>query len=181
MRVDPENVSTPPDGRPMELAPKWRQDFPIDVPRDTYVARRDFAKFMVLTSFAFAVGQAWIVMQNFFRGRTGALPIRAVARVSDVPVGRSISFAYPVEEHPAILVRLAESRFVAYDRQCTHLSCPVIAQPEQGRLHCPCHNGNFDLETGRVLSGPPDRPLPRIRLEVRQGIVYATGMEVRTA
>ena len=89
--------------------------------------------------------------------------------------------AYPGDEDHAILVRLAEDRFVAYDQQCTHLLCPVIAQPEAGRLHCPCHNGNFDLETGRVLSGPPERPLPRILLEVRGGVVYATGVEVRSA
>ena len=37
--------------------PKWRRDFPIDSPQDQYVARRDFMKFMVLTSLAFAVGQ----------------------------------------------------------------------------------------------------------------------------
>lgn len=181
MRHDPENLSIPPDGRPLELAPRWRQDFPIDIPRDEYVARRDFAKFMVLTSFAFAVGQLWIAGQNFFRRRAGALPIRAVARASEVPVGGSLAFSYPGEDDHALLIRLAEDRFVAYDQQCTHLLCPVIAQPEAGRLHCPCHNGNFDLETGRVISGPPERPLPRINLEVRGGMVYATGVEVRAS
>lgn len=181
MRYDPENVSIPPDGRPLAVQPRWRKDFPVDIPRDEYVARRDFAKFMVLTSFAFVVGQVWIVAQNFFRRRTGALPIRAVARVAQVPVGASLVFAYPGEDDHAVLVRLAEDRFVAYDQQCTHLLCPVIAKPEAGLLHCPCHNGNFDLETGRVLSGPPERPLPRITLEVRQGVIYATGMEVRAS
>lgn len=181
MRRDDENLSVPPDGRPIELAPRWRKDFPIDVPRETYVARRDFAKFMVLTSLAFAVGQVWIVVQNFFRRRAGALPIRAVARVAEVPVGGSVVFNYPGEDDHALLVRLGEERFVAYDQQCTHLLCPVIAQPAAGRLHCPCHNGNFDLETGRVISGPPERPLPRILLDVRGGVVYATGKEVRAS
>lgn len=179
MSYDPDQLSIPPDGRPLEAAPKWRRDFPIDIPRDEYVARRDFAKFMVLTSFAFAVGQVWIVAQNFFRRRAGAPPIRAIARVTDIPVGGSRIFTYPGDEDHAVLIRLAEDRFVAYDQQCTHLLCPVIAQPEAGRLHCPCHNGNFDLETGRVLSGPPERPLPRVTLEVRGGVIYATGVEVR--
>jgi Rieske Fe-S protein len=44
-------------------------------------------------------------------------------------------------------------------------------------LHCPCHNGYFDLESGRVIAGPPRRPLPRVTLEIRDGVVYATGME----
>jgi Rieske Fe-S protein len=53
----------------------------------------------------------------------------------------------------------------------------VLPEPVEGKLHCPCHNGWFDLETGRPLAGPPRRPLPRVTLEVRDGLVYATGME----
>ena len=44
-------------------------------------------------------------------------------------------------------------------------------------LHCPCHNGWFDLESGRPTAGPPRRPLPRVTVEVRGGTVYATGVE----
>jgi Rieske Fe-S protein len=180
VRFNPEVGSPGPDGATGEAQPKWRRDFPVDWPRDEYVGRRDFAKFMVLTSLAFAVGQAWIVVQNFFRGRTGAAPIRAIARVADLPVGQSRLFNYPGPESHAILVRLAEDRFVAYDQQCTHLLCPIVAEPGRGRFHCPCHNGNFDIETGRVLSGPPPRPLARIQLKVRGGVLYATGVEERT-
>jgi arsenite oxidase small subunit len=115
------------------------------------------------------------------RRRRGVLPIVAVARVAELPVGGSKLFAYPDEGSHAILIRLTEDRFVAFDQQCTHLLCPVIAQPQQGRLHCPCHNGNFDLETGRVLSGPPERPLPRIELRVQNGTVYATGRTERVS
>lgn len=181
MRHDPEIGTLPPDGRPLSEQPRWRQDFPIDWPRDEYVSRRDFTKFLALTSLAFVVGQFWILLQNAWRTRRGTLPIVAIARVTDVPVAGSKLFTYPDESSHAILIRLAEDRFVAYDQQCTHLLCPVIAQPEQGRLHCPCHNGNFDLETGRVLSGPPERPLPQIELSIRNGVVYATGRRERTA
>ena len=58
-----------PDGRPESEQPKWRRDFPIDVEADEYGARRDFTKFMVLTSLAFACGQFWIALQSLFRGR----------------------------------------------------------------------------------------------------------------
>jgi hypothetical protein len=47
---DAEQVTIAPDGRPMEEQPAWRRDFPIDWPQDHYVERRDFMKFMVLTS-----------------------------------------------------------------------------------------------------------------------------------
>lgn len=175
-----DRLSVGPDGRSWDAQPKWRRDFPIDWPRDEYVARRDFTKFLVLISLAFAVGQVWILLQNFWRRAAGRLPIRAVARLDEIADGGVRLFRYPDADSHAILVRLTGDRLVAYDQACTHLLCPVIAQPEQNRLHCPCHNGNFDLESGRPTSGPPDRPLARIRLEVRDGIVYATGREART-
>lgn len=183
MNTDPsgnDRLSVGPDGRGWETQPKWRRDFPIDWPRDEYVARRDFTKFLVLVSLAFAVGQVWILLRNLWRRSTGQPPIRAVARLDEIPVGGVRAFRYPREDSHAVLVRLGGDRLVAYDQACTHLLCPVIAEPDRGRFHCPCHNGNFDLETGRPISGPPQRPLTRVRLELRGGVVYATGTEART-
>ena len=48
--ADSEQLTTPPDGRPMEEQPRWRRDFPIDWPEDEYLSRREFIKFMLLTS-----------------------------------------------------------------------------------------------------------------------------------
>ena len=80
MKPDNAPPTTFPDGRPEEEQPKWRQDFPIDVEADEYGARRDFTKFMVLTSLAFACGQVWIALLSFFRrGRTARQRIAAVA------------------------------------------------------------------------------------------------------
>jgi Rieske Fe-S protein len=176
-----ERLSVGPDGRPWDAQPKWRRDFPIDWPRDEYVARRDFTKFLVLVSLAFAVGQVWILLQNLWRRGLGRPPIQAVAPLDQIPVGASRTFEYPAPGSHAIVVRLSNDRLVAFDRACTHLLCPVVAEPDRGRLHCPCHNGNFDIETGRPTSGPPERPLARIHLDVRDGVVYATGREARTA
>src|SRR5512145_1854869 len=64
-----DKLSTPPDGGPHEAQPAWRRDFPIDLGQDAYVARRDFTKFMVLISGAFATGQLWILAQSFLRRR----------------------------------------------------------------------------------------------------------------
>ena len=75
---DPEQITIAPDGRPMDEQPAWRQDFPIDWPQDQYVARRDFMKFLVLTSLAFAVGQSGSAR------RTGARTPRAAGRWSRI-------------------------------------------------------------------------------------------------
>jgi Rieske Fe-S protein len=105
------------------------------------------------------------------------LPIREIARAVDVPLGGTRVFEYPGPGDTCVLVRMATDRFVAYDRRCTHLSCPVIPEIEKGRFHCPCHEGSFDVESGGPLAGPPRRPLPRVMLDVRFGRVYATGIE----
>ena len=177
---DPERLSMPPDGRPDTEQPRWRRDFPIDWPQDEYISRRDFTRFMVLTSLAFTAGQFWILLQNLWRKQQGALPVREIAGVDAVPVGESLLFNYPHAHAPCVLVHLDANTFVAYDQQCTHLTCPVIPRPEIGRLTCPCHEGSFDLATGQPLGGPPRRALARITLSVRNGKIYATGREEPT-
>jgi len=178
--TDREQITIPPDGRPPEEQPKWRRDFPIDWPQDHYVARRDFTKFMVLTSFAFVVGQAWIVAQNFLRRRRGELPMRQIAQLDRLAVGQSLAFDYPAEHDSCILVRTGENNFVAFGQKCTHLSCAVVPEPDKKPFLCPCHNGSFDLETGVPLAGPPRRPLPRVKLEIVNGVIYAAGLEAGT-
>lgn len=180
MQRDRDQITTPPDGRPIGEQPKWRRDFPIDIPEDEYVARRDLIKFMALTSGAFVCGHAFLAARSLL-GAAEPVPdaARPIARVDDLQIGESLSFAYPDGENaPRILVRLDEERFVAYDQQCTHLLCPVQARFEEGVLHCPCHNGYFDLQTGNPIAGPPRRALPRVTLDVREGVIYATGMEL---
>ncbi len=178
---DPQLHTVPPDRRSMAEQPKWRHDFPIDTPQDNYVARRDFTKFLVLTSFAFVVGQFWIALQNLWRRTRGTPPVTRIVELADLPVGGAVTFRYPTENNPGLLVRADEETLLAYSSQCTHLQCPVLPEVEHNRLHCPCHVGYFDLATGEVLAGPPRRPLPRIRVEVRNGAVYATGIEEEVA
>lgn len=178
--ADPEARTVAPDGRPREEQPKWRRDFPIDWAEDELVARRDFVKFVVLTSGAFAAGQVWILTRSLAGSGEEPGPV-PIARVDELPVGGAKTFTYPEGSPPRLLVRTGEAEFVAYDQQCTHLLCPVVPAVESGRLHCPCHEGWFDLATGRPLAGPPRRPLPRVLLEVREGTVYATGIEEREA
>jgi len=169
--------SVPPDRASPGEQPRWRRDFPIDWAEDDYVSRRDLIKYVVLTSAAFAVGQAWVVYKSLFGRRAESFAARAVASLDELPVGGAKTFAYPAGSTPRLLVRTGPRAFVAYDQQCTHLQCPVIPVVEQGKLHCPCHNGWFDLRTGDAIAGPPQRRLPRVLVEVRADTVYATGIE----
>ncbi len=178
---DPDDVSRPPDLRDERDPPKWREDFPIDWPKDEFVARRDFAKFMVLTSCAFATGQAWIAAQHLSRNRRPSPPRVKIAQVAEIAVGEFKTFSYPTEQDRCLLVRLGERDLVAFSQACTHLSCAVVPKVAEGVFLCPCHDGFFDLRTGRNIAGPPPRPLPRIALEIDgDDVVYAVGIDERT-
>jgi nitrite reductase/ring-hydroxylating ferredoxin subunit len=179
--MERETISLPPDGRPMRDQPAWRRDFPIDGPLDRDVERRDFVKFLTLTSLAFVAGQFWIAGQNWLRRHAPAPEQRRIASTRDLPIGGSLVFAYPDVHDTSVLVRISKSEFVAFSQKCTHLSCAVIPRPDEGVLHCPCHEGVFDLRSGRVIAGPPPRPLPRVLLEVRGEDILATGVDTRTS
>jgi Rieske Fe-S protein len=53
----------------------------------------------------------------------------------------------------------------AISATCTHLGCRVRWDQRASRFRCPCHGGEYDPE-GRVVSGPPPRPLPPIAARI---------------
>jgi Rieske Fe-S protein len=178
--ADPEDVTRPPDNRPMREQPRWRQDFAIDWPEDNFVARRDFAKFLVLTSGAFVAGQAWIAAKSLVRDRR-SLPGRVkIAALSQLPRGSVLMFAYPEPHDACLLIRMPDGKLLAYSQKCTHLSCAVVPRLDEGILQCPCHEGVFELATGRNIAGPPPRPLPKITLEIAGDDVFAISIEETT-
>lgn len=172
---DSDVLSVAPDGGPAKDQPAWRRDFPLDWPEDEYRSRREFVAFLMLTSAAFVTGQSWILLIQARRKAAGQPAIKEIASVNELTVGQSKLFEYPKQGNRCILVRLSETNLVAYGQKCTHLSCPVLPRPDLGRMHCPCHEGWFDIRNGEPVAGPPRRPLPRVGLEVREGKVFANG------
>lgn len=177
---DVEDVTVAPDQRPIEQQPRWRQDFAIDWPEDNYIARRDFAKFLVLTSGAFVAGQAWIAARSLVRDKNAPPPRVKIGTLSALPPGSVAMFAYPQPHDPCLLIHMRSGELLAYSQKCTHLSCAVVPKLEEGVLHCPCHEGYFDMVTGRNIAGPPPRPLPIIELEVAGDDIFAVGVKERT-
>jgi Rieske Fe-S protein len=53
----------------------------------------------------------------------------------------------------------------AFSATCTHLGCQVLWDAPAKRFRCPCHGGVYDAE-GRVIEGPPPRPLDRLQARV---------------
>lgn len=159
--------------------PQWREDFPVGWEADHYVTRRELAKFLTLGS-ALLVGANAAIAVTGRPGAGRAHEAKRIASISDLAPGESLLFRYPGEDDPCILVRTKEGALVAFSQVCTHLSCAVVYRPADDRLFCPCHAGLFECAPGdqgaAPLEGPPERPLPRIVLDVRDGEVFATGV-----
>ena len=68
--------------------------------------------------------------------------------------------------------------FVAFDPHCTHLNCPYYWDKEKKRFQCPCHDGRFDID-GKVIGGPPPRPLDRLEIIIQDGNILSTGKILR--
>ena len=102
--------------------------------------------------------------------------IEPVMAVQAFPEGKSDNERNLIE-----LVRLAAdlpTGLVAYSAICTHLGCTVLPRlSEQGYIVCPCHASVFDpAADARVVSGPANRPLPALPIEVSSdGVVRAAG------
>lgn len=83
-----------------------------------------------------------------------------------VEVDRPVVDGWVRENAPVgiYVVRTSETDVLVFDPHCTHLGCPLAWSPGSRSFVCPCHGGSFDAD-GRVIGGPPPRPM--IRYEVR--------------
>lgn len=84
------------------------------------------------------------------------------------PVKLSAEEQAKLDKEHSVIVRAGAGRILIFEdasqnlralsAKCTHEGCTVQYVPGESGIWCACHNGRFDLD-GRVLSGPPPRPL----------------------
>jgi Rieske Fe-S protein len=91
--------------------------------------------------------------------------------VPDVPVPRVLSMPstdgwYRGRARETVfLVWTGDREVRAFSATCTHLGCQVLWDGPARRFRCPCHGGVYDGE-GRVVEGPPPRPLDTLTARV---------------
>jgi cytochrome b6-f complex iron-sulfur subunit len=91
----------------------------------------------------------------------------------DLPgIGTATMFLFG--SRPSLLIHHENDTYSAFDAVCTHLGCTVRFEPENRRIHCPCHGGVYDMNTGEVVSGPPPRALKSYKVEVSDGNVVVS-------
>jgi Rieske Fe-S protein len=157
-----------------DFEPLWRDEFSIHAAHESMVTRRQFTKFLTLTSLSMLVGNLWILVMSSMRKPELFQP-KVIAKVDEIPLGGVKLFRYPTDRDPCILVHTEDNQFAAYSQKCTHLSCPVYYSAVTKQLECPCHEGTFSLSTGEVIKGPPPRALPKVIVEEQNGVLVAVG------
>jgi menaquinol-cytochrome c reductase iron-sulfur subunit len=80
------------------------------------------------------------------------------------------STAFVRRGDPKTFPNESADEYIAISTRCAHLGCPVNFVKAAGNFICPCHGGVYDFE-GKVIGGPPVRPLDRFQTRVRNGQV----------
>jgi len=134
---------------------------------DKKISRRDFLSY-ILGGGVLALMAAGA--NSIFRyvtppeGVETAVSSVVAAKVGELAPNSGKIFAFG--EKPAILINTSDGELKSFTAVCTHLNCTVQYDPQAKYIWCACHNGRFDLN-GRVISGPPPRPLEQYAVNIR--------------
>jgi arsenite oxidase small subunit len=142
----------------------------------------------LLAGGAVAAGAAVAGGAEGARAATGtAYPRYRVIALNRLHVNRPVSFSYPLKAQPNILLDQGHAvpggvgpkrSIVAFSTLCQHMGCPLAYSRSQREFVCPCHQSRYDAERlASIVQGVATRALPRVRLEVRNGAVYAVGVD----
>lgn len=110
-------------------------------------------------------------------GELASFPLNQPTRV-DFSVRERDGWSIQTGLKGAWVVR-SEQGVRVFDPRCTHLGCAYHWHAASSRFLCPCHNGVYDVD-GRVVSGPPPRPLDTFEAWVQDGSVFVTATPVRS-
>jgi menaquinol-cytochrome c reductase iron-sulfur subunit len=156
------------------------------------ITRRKFLKYVVLGGAGLvAAAIATPVVGDFLSPawRKATTPTVPIARADSIPVGIPTFVRFEERVPDAWLVTTQSEglwvvtkdgkNFTLFDPHCTHLNCPFYWDEKQGIFICPCHGGRFDID-GKVLAGPPPRPLDQWNYILNQGEIEVTGRKQTT-
>ena len=137
-----------------------------------------------------ALGAVWALVVGGVAGAFVSSPLRRERASNTVRVGdifgfttdfRAVRLELPIRDgwyeqmaRHTLYVRVNDNGDPeVLSGKCTHLGCTVQWVGERNRFECPCHAAQFAPD-GAVLGGPPDRPLPQLSTEIRDGDLYVT-------
>ncbi len=135
------------------------------------VSRRDFVGWVIKGGLLAAFSSMLFPALQYILPATRRGPatgMKQVARLDDIPVWGSKKV---ILGGSALILIRTQDQVKAFSAVCTHLGCLVDWEDKKRAIHCPCHAGLFDMD-GRVMSGPPPRPLPSYPVKVMGGNIF---------
>ncbi len=120
-----------------------------------------------LTTLTLLLASGGLLVRYLTPRTSGKRRVLVSAAAADVPNNGALLF----RDERLALFRDGEG-FYALSLICTHLGCTVTVTEDA--LSCPCHGSRFDRQ-GTVLTGPADRALVRLKVEVRGELVEVVG------
>lgn len=127
--------------------------------------RRDFLRsvFRVL-SFGAVASFLYPAVKFLYPRSASARYSKLRVKKDTIPAGTAYKTRFNNKQ--IIILHDPAKGYIALSRVCTHLGCLVDYDRSVNRLICPCHGANFTVD-GRVISGPPPKPLERLPLVVK--------------
>ncbi len=100
--------------------------------------------------------------------RDGFVP---VARASELSLG---AMRWVVLDRERVLIANVGGVFYALQDACGHRRAPLSKGTLEGHvIECPLHFSQFDVRTGKLLSGPAAADVPTYEVQVDGDTVYA--------
>ena len=155
------------------------------------LTRREFLKRVVIGgASAVAAAIATPLIGSFLTPlwQKNKKPSIAVAHTDEIPIGTPTFIRFE-ERAPDAWIVTTESLgvwivtedgkdFTLFDPHCTHLRCPYYWDAQKKIFQCPCHGGEFSI-TGKVLAGPPPRPLDQWEFTIENGEIITSGQIIK--
>ncbi|MFZ4856311.1 MAG: ubiquinol-cytochrome c reductase iron-sulfur subunit [Desulfuromonadaceae bacterium] len=120
-----------------------------------------------ITTLTLLLASGGLLVRYLTPRTSGKRRVLVSAAAADVPPGGALVFR---TERVALMKN--DAGFYALSLICTHLGCTVVVTEDA--LSCPCHGSRFDRQ-GKVLTGPADRSLTQMQVEVRGKTVEIIG------
>ena len=121
---------------------------------------------MAVPAAGYLIGPAW---------RRATPPWAGAGTIADLPTDQPVQREVVIETQDGWLkseqtkgvwvAKLSTGEIRVYNPHCTHLGCAFKWNQDKQQFLCPCHGGVYDLN-GRVLAGPPPRPLDTMEYKI---------------
>lgn len=136
------------------------------------LSRRDFITTTLMGSSLLAGLVLWSAYAiQFLFPSTRKSPTRKVFVAMKDKIRAGDSYKFKDLKGNEITIVNTGKEYIALSTRCTHLGCQVLWRNEDNVFYCPCHDGYFDAQ-GKVLKGPPPKPLNSYKVEVVDQAIY---------